>query len=235
MNLNLQANQLSGIFATMNIQSAIFDMDGLLIDSEPLWYESAVEVFGPLGIILTPELYASSIGLRTKEFVDNWFSRYQIDMSRAPQSVIAINDVVVDKIRQQGEAMPGVYQVLEQLKKQGLSIGLATSSPVRLIDVVVDKLGIREYFSAFNSAENLVHGKPHPQVYLECASTLGTAPVGCVCFEDSFYGMIAAKAARMKCIVVPLAEFRQEPRFQAADQVLHSLEEFDLASFMEGL
>lgn len=219
----------------MKIQSAIFDMDGLLIDSEPLWYESAVEVFNPLGIMLTPERYASSIGLRTTEFVDHWFSRYQIDMSLAPQTVVAINNVVVEKIHQQGEAMPGVMQVLEQLKKQGLSIGLATSSPVRLIDVVVDKLGIREYFSALNSAEALVHGKPHPQVYLDCASALGTVPVACLCFEDSFYGMIAAKAARMTCIVVPMAEFRQEARFQAADQVLQSLEEFDLASFMERL
>jgi sugar-phosphatase len=217
----------------MMIQSAIFDMDGLLIDSEPLWYESAVEIFEPLGISLTPELYASSIGLRTKEFVDNWFTRYGIDKAKAPKAVTQINDVVVEKIREKGEAMPGVYDVLEQLKQQGLSIGLATSSPVRLIDVVVDKLGISNFFSAFNSAEHLVHGKPHPQVYLDCASALGTAPVSCVCFEDSFYGMIAAKAARMKCVVVPLAEFRQEARFQAADLLLHSLTEFNLTKFTE--
>jgi sugar-phosphatase len=217
----------------MKIQSAIFDMDGLLIDSEPLWYESAVEVFKPLGIPLTPELYASSIGLRTKEFVDNWFTHYGIDREKAPKAVTQINDVVVEKIREKGEAMPGVFDVLEQLRQQGLSIGLATSSPVRLIDVVVDKLGIRDYFSAFNSAEQLVHGKPHPQVYLDCASALVTAPVSCVCFEDSFYGMIAAKAARMKCVVVPLAEFRQEPRFQAADLLLHSLREFNLGEFIQ--
>lgn len=208
-------------------------MDGLLIDSEPLWYESAVEVFEPLGISLTPELYASSIGLRTKEFVDNWFTRYGIDKGKAPKAVTRINDVVVEKIREKGEAMPGVFDVLEQLRLQGLSIGLATSSPAKLIDVVVDKLGIREYFSAFNSAEHLVHGKPHPQVYLDCASALVTAPVSCVCFEDSFYGMIAAKAARMKCVVVPLADFRQEPRFQAADLLLHSLKEFNLGEFIQ--
>lgn len=214
----------------MKIESAIFDMDGLLIDSEPLWYESAVEVFQPLGILLTPELYASSIGLRTKEFVHNWFSHYEIDQERGPKVVQQINHVVVEKIREKGEAMPGVYQVLEQLRKEGLSIGLATSSPMKLIDVVVDKLRIREYFSAFNSAEHLVHGKPHPQVYLDCATALDSIPVSCICFEDSFYGMIAAKAARMTCIVVPLAAFREEPRFQAADLLLHSLEDFTLAA-----
>jgi sugar-phosphatase len=213
------------------IHSAIFDMDGLLIDSEPLWYEAAVEVFSPLGINLTPELYASSIGLRTKEFVDNWFSKYQIDRSLAPAAVTTINDVVVEKIRLKGEAMPGVHQVLGQIRDSGLSIGLATSSPVRLIDVVVDKLGIRDYFSVFSSAEDLLHGKPHPQVYLDCASALGVEPVNCVCFEDSFHGMIAAKAARMQCVVVPLPAFRNQPRFQAADLLLDSLENFDLAKF----
>lgn len=218
----------------MKIGSAIFDMDGLLIDSEPLWYESAVEVFEPLGIFLTPELYASSIGLRTKEFVDNWFTHYDIDKAKAPQTVMEINEVVIEKIRKNGEAMPGVYQVLEQLRKEGLSIGLATSSPMRLIDVVVDKLCIRDFFSAFNSAEHLVHGKPHPQVYLDCASALDTLPVSCICFEDSFYGMIAAKAARMTCVVVPLAAFREDPKFQAADMLLHSLEDFTLAAFTQG-
>ena len=215
----------------MKTESAIFDMDGLLIDSEPLWYEAAVEVFSPIGITLTPELYASSIGLRTKEFVDNWFSVYNIDRSLATETVKKINDVVIEKIRYKGEAMPGVHRVLEQIRAADIRIGLATSSPLALIDVVVDKLGIREYFSAFNSAENLVHGKPHPQVYLDCASTLGVEPVNCVCFEDSFHGMIAAKAARMKCVVVPLPAFRDQPRFQAADLLLHSLEDFKLSYF----
>jgi mannitol-1-/sugar-/sorbitol-6-/2-deoxyglucose-6-phosphatase len=215
------------------VRSVIFDMDGLLIDSEPLWYEAAVEVFTPLGIELTPELYASSIGLRTKEFIDNWFSRYGIDHSLAHEAVSGINNVVIDKIRHRGEAMPGVMLVLDQIKASGLSIGLATSSPGELIDVVVDKLGIREYFSVFSSAENLLHGKPHPQVYLDCASALGTEPIACLCFEDSFHGMIAAKAARMKCVVVPLPAFRNEPRFQAADLLLHSLEEFDLKLFSQ--
>jgi mannitol-1-/sugar-/sorbitol-6-/2-deoxyglucose-6-phosphatase len=213
------------------INTAIFDMDGLLIDSEPLWYEAAVEVFSPIGINLTPELYASSIGLRTKEFVDNWFSIYQIDKSLAPDTVARINDVVIEKIKVKGEAMPGVMSVLDQVSNAGLKIGLATSSPVQLIDVVVDKLGIRDRFSVFSSAEHLQHGKPHPQVYLDCALALGVEPVSCVCFEDSFHGMIAAKAARMKCVVVPLPAFRDQPRFQAADLLLHSLEEFDLSHF----
>jgi mannitol-1-/sugar-/sorbitol-6-/2-deoxyglucose-6-phosphatase len=209
----------------MNIRSAIFDMDGLLIDSEPLWYEAAVEVFTPLGISLTPESYAGSIGLRTREFVAWWFSQHGIDRQKGPQTEKLINEVVISKISERGKALPGVHQVLDLLKKHALKIGLATSSPLKLIDVVVDKLGIRNYFDAFSSAEYLEYGKPHPQVFLDCAQALGTTPVDCLCFEDSYHGMIAAKAARMKCIIVPAAFMKNDRRWQAADLQLASLQE----------
>lgn len=208
------------------IQTAIFDMDGLLIDSEPLWYEAAVDVFTPLGIDLSPALYAHSVGLRTKEFVEHWFKHYTIDPTKAPETIEAINDVVIEKIKRKGEALPGVNFILDLLRKEGIKIGLATSSPNRLIDVIVDKLDIRSYFSAFCSAEQLEFGKPHPQVYLDCASALKSKPIECICFEDSFYGMIAAKAARMKCVVIPHADVRDQLRFKAADYLLTSLDDF---------
>ena len=91
----------------MNKRAAIFDMDGVLIDSEPLWYEAAVEVFTPLGIPLTPETYASSIGLRTREFVAWWFKQYTIDPAKAPQTEKIINEVVIEKISRKGEARLG--------------------------------------------------------------------------------------------------------------------------------
>lgn len=209
------------------MKAAIFDMDGLLIDSEPLWYEAAVEVFNPLGIHLTPALYADSIGLRTKEFVAHWFREYGIDATKSAAAILSINEVVIEKISTKGEAMPGVHQVLEMLQKEGYTIGLATSSPSKLIDVVVNKLNISAYFKAFASAEHLTYGKPHPQVYLDCAAMLQANPMDCICFEDSFYGLIAAKAARMKCVVVPHIDIQHQLRWGAADIILPSLEAFD--------
>jgi len=208
--------------------SALFDMDGVLIDSEPLWYEAANDAFMPYGIRLNPTEYARSIGLRTKEFVDYWLKEYGVNSSLAPSIEAEINTLVINKIDQKGMVMPGVLATLEQLKTRGYSIGLATSSPTALINVVVDKLNIRSYFSAFASAENLPFGKPHPQVYLNCAMALEQPASRCFCVEDSFNGLISAKSARMFCIAIPAPEFRHQPRFQAADLILNSLEEFDL-------
>src|SRR5258708_13397723 len=98
---------------------------------------------------------------------------------------------------------PGAEHAPRFFKERKFKIGLASSSPMALIDVVVNKMQIGSYINARTSAEYLPYGKPHPQVYLDCANTLGSLPAECLCFEDSFNGMISAKAARMKCVVVP--------------------------------
>lgn len=95
-----------------------------------------------------------------------------------------------------------------------------------LVDVVVDKLDIRHYFKVMSSAEHLPFGKPHPQVFLDCAAGLDVLPEECIVFEDSFNGMIAAKAAKMKCVVVPARDQFSQPRWSAADLKLTTLEEF---------
>jgi mannitol-1-/sugar-/sorbitol-6-/2-deoxyglucose-6-phosphatase len=208
--------------------SAIFDMDGMLIDSEPLWYEAANAAFAHFNAQINQDDYAKSIGLRTKEFVAYWTQQLKIDPKYTLEIERKINSLVINKIEENGKAMPGVVHALTLLKDSGFTIGLATSSPSSLIDVVVDKLRIRSYFSAYASAEHLPFGKPHPQVYLNCAEKLSQLPLKCICFEDSFNGMISAKSARMFCIAIPAPEFRDQPRFQAADLILNSLEEFNL-------
>ena len=92
---------------------------------------------------------------------------------------------------------------------------------------MTDKLNIGHYLDATASAEHLPFGKPHPQVYMDCAAALGAHPLECLCFEDSFNGLIAAKAARMRCVVIPVADQYTLPKWGAADLKLHSLEEFN--------
>ncbi|MFP5041838.1 hexitol phosphatase HxpB [Parasediminibacterium sp. JCM 36343] len=210
----------------MAIESVIFDIDGLLIDSEPLWTEAAAEVFKEYNFSITEKQYLTSTGLRTKEFVDWWFSYFNIDAQEAPIAEQKIINTVLRKIEQSGNTLPGVHYILNLFHDKGLKIGLATSSPQELIDLVLAKTGIAPYISATASARFLPYGKPHPQVYLDCAEKLGTAPTSCLCFEDSFNGMISAKAARMKCVVVPHHAQLKEERWGAADLKLSSLQNF---------
>ena len=95
-----------------------------------------------------------------------------------------------------------------------------------MVGTVAELLGITHYLQAVSSAENLEFGKPHPQVYLDCAALLGSSPLQCICFEDSFNGMIAAKAARMKCVVVPVHAQQKDHKWAAADLKLSSLQNF---------
>lgn len=201
-------------------------MDGLLIDSEPLWQEAGAAMLGSFNIVLTDEQYRSSTGLRTPEWIDHWFGHFGISKEKAIESIGFTENTAIEKIRESGKAMPGVNYIMEFFKERGFKIGLASSSPMRLIEMVTDLLEIRSYIDVFTSAEKLAYGKPHPQVFIDCADALGSAPRQCLVFEDSFNGLIAAKAAKMKCVVIPHAESFGEARWSAADLKLNSLEQF---------
>jgi sugar-phosphatase len=102
-------------------------------------------------------------------------------------------------------------------------VALASSSAYRLIRAVTERLGLADSFDCVYSAEEEEYGKPHPGVYLTAARRLGVAPTQCLAVEDSFNGVLAAKAARMKCVAVPEPAQRRDPRFCIADVVLDSL------------
>ncbi len=210
----------------MALTTVIFDIDGLLIDSEPLWHEAATDTFKSYGVQLTNAMYASTTGLRTKEFVDWWFQYFKIDMQHAPEAEREIVSGVLKKIEEKASIMPGVPHIFDFFANKEFKIGLATSSPPELIDLVVRMTGIGPYLSATSSAEFLPYGKPHPQVYLNCAESMNSKPTECICFEDSFNGMIAAKSARMKCVVIPHHSQTKEEKWGAADLKLSSLQNF---------
>lgn len=211
----------------MQLNTVIFDMDGLLIDSEPLWDEAATEVFLNYGVRLTPEQYATTTGLRTREFIQWWFSMYKIPAEHIEAAEQAVINRVIELVQQKGKPMPGIEHIFNFFTDRKFKIGLASSSPHRLIDTVTELLQIRSCIQVCSSGAELPYGKPHPQVYLNCAAALGVAPMQCLCFEDSFYGMIAAKAARMKCVVVPESKHAKDGRWNAADLKIASLQNFN--------
>lgn len=218
----------------MQLNTVIFDMDGLLIDSEPYWQEAGTETLREFKVTLSPIQYHHTTGLRTPEWLDYWFEMYDVDKGLIPAAAAALHENVYEKIRTSAPPMPGVRHALDLFKERQFRIGLATSSPLALAKIVTDKLEIGDYFDAVTSAGDLPYGKPHPQVYMDCAAALSANPLECVAFEDSFNGLIAARAARMKCVVIPVADQYSLPKWGAADLKLSSL--LDLtAEFLDKL
>ena len=202
-------------------------MDGLLIDSEPLWKEAADSLFLTYEKQLTTAQYVSTTGLRTKEFLAYWFRHFNLPETEIAHAETIVVNEVIKLVQQKGKPMPGVQHIFNFFQERDFKIGLASSSPPELIDLAVDLLGIKDHLQAISSASGMAYGKPHPEVYLDCARKLNTIPVACICFEDSFNGMIAAKAANMKCVVVPSLHDLQRPGWGAADLKISTLTNFN--------
>lgn len=209
------------------LQTVIFDMDGLLIDSEPWWEAAGSALLGRYGCTLTHDMYINTTGLRTREWLEYWFQFFGLPLTHPEAAEEQIVDAVVLEVEKSGRAMEGVAQIMEFFRQRGFGIGVATSSPLRLAEAVLKKLGIRAWVDACTSAEHLAYGKPHPEVYLQCAGQLNTRPEQTLCFEDSFNGLIAAKAAKMTCIAVPAPTQAKSPKWGAADLTIPSLAVFD--------
>lgn len=206
------------------LRAAIFDMDGLLIDSEPFWRRSHREVVAGYGHTITEDDVRAMAGRRTDEVVKHWHERFNI-VGSPHATGEAIMGKVVAHIHVDGAALPGVYDILELCKQHDIPTAVASSSAPQIIDAVLDKLGIARAFTLTYSAIHEEFGKPHPAVFLTTARKLGVEPADCVVFEDSLNGVRAAKAAGMKCIAVPEAVNRSKSEYDAeADVVVDSLE-----------
>jgi len=215
------------------IKAAIFDMDGVLIDSEPFWQDSEIEVFGTIGLKLTHEMCRETTGLRIDHAVEYWLKRHEQEHSSDQHNFSAnefeerIVEGVISRIQMRGEPMAGVDSALAFFKSKGLQIALASSSSYRIISAVLEKLGLHDQFKLIYSAEEEQLGKPHPGVYLTVARKLGVKATECLAIEDSLMGVIATKAARMKCIAIPEPASRKDPRFTISDFMLGSLLEIN--------
>lgn len=210
------------------IEAVIFDMDGLLIDSEPFWLEAQREIFPLVGIRMTEEMWKETLGTRNKEVVELLYAKHPWDLNRISLKELddKIAEYVIDSIYRKGKEMKGVGELMSFLREQKVKTALASSSDFRVIGAVIDKLNLQDYFEVAHSAEREDYGKPHPAVYLTTAKKLGVPPRNCLALEDSVNGLISAKAARMKCVVVPGDSMRNDKRLGLADAILPSLCDF---------
>jgi HAD superfamily hydrolase (TIGR01509 family) len=210
------------------IDTVLFDMDGLLLDTEPLWGESMLRIAHKHGIVITREQLRETTGLRIYEVTEYWSHKYPWQGNTPLEVAEEILDDIIALSKEKGRVMPGVITTLELLKANNFKIGLASSSPMRMIDALITYFNIKHYFDVIVSADSVELGKPHPAVFLYAANKLDAHPLQCVVLEDSVNGMLAGKSARMKVIMVPDAAHYNKPEFVLADVKLNSLDEFDL-------
>lgn len=210
---------------TKEIKAVIFDMDGVLIDSEPLWRKAMIEGFASIGVLITEEDCKKTTGNRLKEVVEYWFEKLDILDFLPTEIEHRIINMLVKLINKEGKAISGVIEVINFCNNKNIKIGLATSSSNQLMEAVLEKLKLKNSFKCSISAENMEYGKPHPEVFLICASQLQISPLECIVIEDSINGVIAAKAAFMRVIALPEQENINNHKFSIADYKLNNMQE----------
>jgi sugar-phosphatase len=199
-------------------------MDGIIIDSEPLWKKAIINVMKQVGFNFTIDMCNRTKGMRVDEVIKYWKTELNADFDSNKLSKDIVEEVIY-LIKKEGEAIEGLEKVLKKAKSNNLKIALASSSPSLIINVVLKKLNIIDYFDVVQSAEKEDFGKPHPGVFITTAKKLNVSPVKCLVIEDSLNGVIAGKSAKMKVVAMPEKEEKQLNKFVIADSIVNKLTE----------
>ncbi len=207
------------------MKALIFDMDGVIVDSEPLWRIAEREVFAGVGLELTDADCEKTMGMRTDEVATYWYGRSPWRGATPSEVEDQIEGRMLTLIAERAEAMSGLRHAIGSAQAAGLVLAIASSSTPVLIAAVLEKLGLGDTFAVIRSAVEEEFGKPHPSVFLSTARLLGVDPDACVVIEDSVAGVRAARAAGMRVIAIPPCHLFDNAAYFDADVKLTSLNE----------
>lgn len=211
------------------IEAVVFDMDGVLLQSEEVWDAVREEYVRERGGRYDAEVQRAMMGMSSTEW-----SRYLHDVAGVADDPAEINAEVVcrmlDAYKENLPLIPGAVDAVRRVAGE-FPLGLASSSNRELIDTALEQAGLAPYFAATVSSEEVAHGKPAPDVYLESARRLGIDAKRCVAIEDSHGGIRSAKAAGMRVVAIPNASYPPgDEALAQADVVLGSLSELTAES-----
>ncbi|MEZ4547402.1 MAG: HAD family phosphatase [Thermodesulfobacteriota bacterium] len=205
------------------INAVIFDMDGVMIDSEPLWEKTERILLARRGIDYSPDYRDKIVGLNQRDSGRLLVDTFDLDET--------VDDIINERIsiltsiyEEELELIPALVPLLEQLAREGYRLAVASSSPLRVVTFVLDMFSLHNHFLTVVSGDSVGNGKPHPDIYLHTADMLGVVPAECVAIEDSINGLRSAKGAGMYCIAIPDKRLTPE-QFESADVILDSLRE----------
>jgi beta-phosphoglucomutase family hydrolase len=209
-----------------DLRALIFDMDGVLIDSEPMHFEAFKRFFQTMDIEYTPEQNALYLGRRDSEISAILVEQYGLNLT-PPQLVARKEEIFQQLILSQSSARAGVMETLEDAKRLNIQRAVASSATLPTIKLIVNTLKLNDYFHSLSSGDEVKHGKPAPDVFLLAAERMKTAPQHCLVIEDSEAGVQAAKAAGMKVVAIPCDATKHQTH-ALADMRLDSLSDLKL-------
>ncbi|WP_035571553.1 HAD family hydrolase [Halonatronum saccharophilum] len=216
------------------LEAVIFDMDGVIIDSEPIYFEIERRLFNALNLDLSQKEHQSFVGMTIKGLWKEIKKKYPINHSIKELSQIHKDEIF--SYMSNAEKLPlvvGINKLIEEISKEGLKMAVASSSPKRLIEIILDKLKLDKSFDLLISGEEVMHGKPSPDIFLYTADKLRVKPTNSIIIEDSANGVRAAKTAKMKCIGFQnLNSGKQD--LSPADIIVDSIDEVNI-KVLEGL
>jgi beta-phosphoglucomutase family hydrolase len=209
------------------VKAVIFDMDGVLVDTEPIYFAANRELFERLGFSVMQEGYARFIGLDASRMWAQLKAEHALPQP-IPELVNLERDAMYRALLQASlTPMEGLIPLLDDLQRRGIRLAIASSSAHRIINTILEKTGVRAYFAAIASGEDVAHGKPAPDIFLLAAARLGVAPQDCTVIEDAAAGVRGAKAAGMR-VIGYRNPHSGEQDLGEADEVIERLSECDL-------
>jgi HAD superfamily hydrolase (TIGR01509 family) len=201
-------------------------MDGVIIDSEPIWEKTEKILLARRDLEYDPTYRDKIVGLNQKD--SGKLLKETFNLPETIQELLAERiGILLTLFEKELELVPGLLIILKELKESGFLLALASSSPIRVINFVLDKFSLHEFFSVVVSGEFIELGKPAPDIYLYTVEKLGVQPNECVVIEDSVNGVKSAKSAGMTCIAIPDKRLNQKV-FQIADLVVDSIDKISV-------
>lgn len=202
----------------MTFSALIFDMDGLLVDSEPVWHEVEVDLIESFGYIYSEEVRNMGIGMRVDEFAATLLQHYPKLGDSTAAVASAITERLLSLPPERFEARPGADEIVRYAADRQIPRAIASSSSQIVIEHFARLMGWAELIPNRYSAQFMARGKPAPDIYLHAAEQLGLAPETCLALEDSHAGTVAALAAGMTCFTVPDLSHSSLDGFAAVNQ-----------------
>ena len=209
------------------IQTVIFDMDGVIIDSEPVYFKIDKEMFEELNIAVSFEEHCTYVGTSSQNMWDAIIKKHGIPGDPGELMRKEYN-LYMDYLVNANDLQPidGVMELINGLHENNFKLILASSSRMEIIDIILKKFKLSDLFIAKVSGSELAHSKPHPEIFLRSAQLAGSEPKECIVIEDSKNGVAAAKAAGMKCIGF-LNPSSGHQNLKDADRVIQSFKELN--------